>query len=364
MAATLAWRMNTSEAMLWGNLELLHSQWLWLLPLFIGVTALLRRQLQRGQASDADCAELIFPGSGSRLGFLHPLIGRLTAITPRQKSHKANSIMQFLILICFLLALAEPVLRGERLAEPPRERDIVFIVDTSVSMILRDYLFEGQRIERMSLLKGLLDRFVQTLKGERMGVIVFGENAYSLVPLTADQSLIRSMLRRIKTTMAGRYNAIGDAIGLAVKQASEHPQRKRVLILLSAANQPTGHIAPMQAAEYARQAHLPLYTVAIGATDFTAQDARDSGLIYQPVNVELLQSLATHTGAQYYLANDTQSLEQAISAIEKNEANVTQHPAQYRRVPLYQWPLAAGLLLFSVLQLWNYYRYWREVQRG
>lgn len=352
--------MKPLTALFSGNLEFLHAQWLWLLPVLLAISLLLWKQSRHRNEMQGEAADLINPGYTSRIRFLHPLLTRLATVHSKPESRKVNQIIPIAILACLVLALSEPVLRGEKLPDPPRERDIVFIVDTSVSMILRDYLLEDQRIERMSLLKGLLDRFVLKLKGERMGVIVFGEHAYTLVPLTSDQHLIQTMLRRIKTTMAGRYNAIGDAITLAVSQAGNQPERKRVLILLTAANQPTGKITPMQAADYAKQSGIPLYTVAIGATDYTAQDVRDSGLIYRPVNVELLQSLAAHTGAQYYLAKDTQSLERAINAIEQRESNLGQPPPIYTHQPLYQWPLFIGLLLLCILQTINYLRHWQE----
>lgn len=338
-----------------GNFEFLQSQWLWLLPVLFLITLLLTQILRTRTRSvtsqKAEPASLLLVSTATDLRFAHPLIGLLSNIDNKQQTHSIRYILFALIIACLILALAEPVLRGEKLPDPPRERDIVFIVDTSVSMILRDYVLEDQRIERMSLLKGLLVQFVQKLKGERMGVIVFGDHAYTLVPLTADQNLLNSMLRRIKTTMAGRYNAIGEAITLAVKQTDEQPERKRVLILLTAASQPTGKISPMTAAEYARQAGLPLYTIAIGATDYTAEDIRESGLIYRPVNTELLQSLATHTGAQSYLASDTQSLEHAIKVIEQKEANLAQVPVTYYYQALYYWPLLLGLLIICIMQL-------------
>jgi len=95
--------------------------------------------------------------------------------------------------------------------------------------------------------------------------------------------------------MAGRFNAIGDAIALAVKQATQINdktgkinKRKRILVLLTDADQPTGEIEPDVAAQLAKNANLPLYTIAIGATSLAAEESRLGGLLYSPVDIRLV----------------------------------------------------------------------------
>jgi Ca-activated chloride channel family protein len=220
-------------------------------------------------------------------------------------------------------------------------------------MTLRDYVMDGKRVDRMTLLKGVLDRFIQQLPGERIGIIVFGDAAYTLVPLTRDQSLLRRMLSRIQATMAGQYNNIGEAIALAIKQTQQQQQgqRRRVLVLLTDADKPTGAITPDSAAELARQAELPLYTVAIGATTKAAEEQRTTGLIYEPVDVAMLNSIATLTGARNYQANDARALEQAINDIAQHETNPRQAAPRYYREPLYLWPLLCAVIALIVLAM-------------
>ena len=85
-----------------------------------------------------------------------------------------------------------------------------------------------------------------------ISVIVFGDSAYTLLPLTDDQALTRRMLARIRTTMAGRFNALGEAITLAVKEADKNPQRRRILVLFTDADSSTDNLSPTAAAELAR----------------------------------------------------------------------------------------------------------------
>lgn len=335
-----------------GILQFDQPQCLWLLPLaaLLWVTgAILGRHDENTGLSNAS--------SFSNLRFLHPLVRLLPERSLLSKPSVLRMLVYGLVSSCLVVSMSRPVRLGEQLPEPPRERDIVFIVDTSVSMILRDYVLDGERIDRMSLLKGLLDRFTQRLHGERLSVIVVGDRPYTLVPLTRDQSLIRRMLTRIEPTMAGRNSAVGDGIALAVKEAGKQPGRQQLLVLFTDAHQPIGKISPQDGAALAKQAGLPLYTIAIGAATYAAEEQRVSGLIYHPADVALLRQLAEHTGAKSYQAGDSQALEQAIAAIEQAEYNVGESTPRYYRESLYHWPLLLGLLILSLYQLGNLQRH-------
>lgn len=342
--AILAENMAMIAVLETAKLAFLHPQWFWLLPVLLAITLLLRRS-----GIHCDSASLATTMANSPPGYIHPLMRLMPNHPGQHKLTIAHILCYSLAVTCLTISLAQPVRIGERLPDPPQERDIVFIVDTSISMTLRDYVLNHQRIARMTLLKGVLDRFVQQLPGERIGITIFGDAAYTLVPLTRDHSLVHRMLARIQTTMAGRYNAIGEAIALAVKpadsQATTQPRRHRVLVLLTDADRPTGAITPETAAELARQAKLPLYTVAIGASSMAAEEERVTGLLYEPVDVGLLQRIAQRTGARSYQAGDAQALEQAIHDIARHESNKAAVTPRYAHQPLYQWPLLCGLLL-------------------
>lgn len=349
--------MNYFERLLpdWSNYELSQPEWLWLIPLFIGIAAVSNlaknKYLTKSTASS-------FADISTKQKLLHPLLDLLSLKTETIKSTASFRLLYVFIFCLLTLALAQPVRIGEKLPDPPQERDIIFIVDTSVSMILRDYVLNGERIDRMSLLKGVLDDFIRKLKGERMSIIVFGDHAYTLVPLTSDQFLLRRMLSRVQVTMAGRFNAIGDAIALAVKQATQINdktgkinKRKRILVLLTDADQPTGEIEPDIAAQLAKNANLPLYTIAIGATSLAAEENRLGGLLYSPVDLTLIHGLSSITGAKSYQAGNPNALENAIQAINLHETNKRKIQPQYFRESFYYWLLITAFIIFSLGQL-------------
>lgn len=337
------------------NYELSQPEWLWLIPLFI-LTNIVFKLIKNKYISQSAPASLTDISSKQQL--MHPLLSLLTLKADTIKLKSPARLFHYIIFTLLIFALTQPVRIGEKLPEPPQERDVVFIVDTSVSMILRDYILDGERIDRMSLLKGVLDDFIVKLKGERMSIIVFGDNAYTLVPLTSDQLLLRRMLSRVQATMAGRFNAIGNAIALAVKQATQVNEktknankRKRILVLLTDADQPTGNIEPGIAAKLAKNANLPLYTIAIGATSLAAEESRLGGLLYSPVDLNLIQQLSSITGAKSYQAGNPNALKNAIQEINLHETNRRKVEAQYFRQPLYFWPLIAAFILFTFSQL-------------
>ena len=333
--------------------ELTQPEWLWLIPAVIISSIVLNLIKNKFLTNSTPCS---LADTSSKNLLLHPLINTLDLNLKNRKLKPAIKPTYIFSFIFLVFALTQPVKVGKKLPDPPQERDIIFIVDTSVSMILRDYVLDGERIDRMNLLKGVLDNFIRKLKGEKMSIIVFGDDAYTLVPLTSDQYLLRRMLSRVQATMAGRFNAIGNAIALAVKQATDNKKnskRKKILVLLTDADQPTGDIDPVIAAMLAKKAQLPLYTIAIGATTIAADEQRLGGLLYSPVDLELINKLSNITGAKSYQAGNPNALESAVQAINLHETNIGSSQPQYFREAQYYWFTIIAFILFSAGQLYN-----------
>ena len=122
--------------------------------------------------------------------FLHPLAHLLPATkVPTWQRHLQRAIFLWLWL-CLTVAIAQPVQLGAKLPDLPPERDILLLVDVSISMTLTDYTLDEQPHSRMNVLKTLLHDFANHLQGERLGMIVFAETPYLLVPLTRDPTLV------------------------------------------------------------------------------------------------------------------------------------------------------------------------------
>ena len=331
-----------------GTIQFSNPEWLWMLPIL-----LLSLFLWRSASHQRQSASLALGKVNFRYPVFHPLISLIPKIYTEKKAPTINIVVYGLMLASLIISLAEPVRIGSKLPEPPQERDIIFIVDTSISMTLRDYVLDGKRVDRMTILRNVMGRFIQQFQGERIGIIIFGDSAYTLVPLTSDQHLVRRMLSRIKATMVGRFNNMGEAIALAVKQSSTQTQgqRHQVLVMLTDADKPTGTIDPYTASDLAIDSSIPLYTISIGASVAEAEEKRVTGLIYEPVDTELLTEISERTGGKNYPAGNIEAFQAAVNDISENEMNQRSVPPLYYQDPLYYWPLFFGIGLFLCFTL-------------
>ncbi len=276
----------------------------------------------------------------------HPAVPLIAGMMQHRHRHAHRRMWwRWLVFCLLLLALTQPQWIGRRLPAIPGERDIVFIIDTSVSMLLRDYVVNGKRIDRMTMLRGVLGRFTRQLRGSRISLIVFAERAHTLVPLTRDRALIQAMLDRVQTGMAGRSKSLGEALALAVRQAKRSQRKRRLLILFSDASRSTGSISATEASRLAASEKLRIHTIAIGSADKHAGERRYAGLIYDPASLNRLRAIARATGGRFYQASDTRALKQAVALIEKTEREPATKQAMFETTPLYIWPLATAILI-------------------
>ena len=324
----------------------------WLTPYLVLIpVVLLLVSASLSKRTDRSLSEVEGNNTGTGI-FLHPLAHLLPATKiPQWQRHLQRALFTWLWL-CLTIAIAQPVQRGAKLPDLPPERDILLLVDVSISMTLTDYTLAGQPRSRMEVLKTLLHDFANRLQGERLGMIVFAKNPYLLVPLTRDPTLVQRQLLRLTPTLAGRVSAVGDAITLALKEASKQPQRKPIFVLFTDADESIGRVDPEAAAALAAASNIPLYTIAIGSTAAT-MSGDTGGLAYQPVNLALLQTLSARTGAKTYQAGDAQAVEQALADITRQHQNEAEQTPRYEQQPLYHWLLLAGLLPLMLWQLWQ-----------
>lgn len=286
----------------------------------------------------------------ARLRFKHPLINQLPESHASLRQYRRQGFVLLWTVVMLSLALAQPVKLGEKLPDLPPERDIVLLVDVSISMRLTDYDIDGKAVSRLAVLKLLISEFVSKTNGERLAVVVFAEHPYVLTPLTHDPALIKAQVMRLTTTLAGRVSALGDAILLALKEAAKQPQRKQIMVLFTDANNSIGQATPTAAAELARAAKIPIYPIAIGSSALEGENAK-TGLLYQPVNVAMLASLAQQTGGVAFEATNLETIENALEAISQLQKNEAAPKPYYTQTPLYFWFLLFALLPLLAIQM-------------
>jgi len=288
---------------------------------------------------------------------LHPALGRLasTFLSARSLTH-TGSRQKTLLLALLWLSLILALMRPEWL-EPYSEvrtegYDLMLAVDASRSMDALDFTVNGRQVTRMAVVKGVIGRFIQAREGDRIGMIVFGSQAFVLSPLTLDIEAVHDLVGSIVTRMAGDGTAIGDAIGLAVKKLRDRPEGSRVLILLTDGENTEGSLPPRLAAQLAAREGVRIYTIGVGSKGLVP--FMENGRMTEQkmeIDEDLLTDIAKMTGGAYFRATDTDALEkiyQRIDALEKTQAEsrTVMIPS-----PLYRWPLGVALLVLLVLGL-------------
>ena len=257
-------------------------------------------------------------------------------------------------LLCWLSlvgATAQPQWLGEPLELPVSGRDLVLAVDLSGSMDTADFTLEGRTVNRLTALKSVAIEFIRRRQGDRLGLILFADQAYVQTPLTFDRQTVEMLLAEAALGLAGEKTAIGDAIGLAVKRLQGGEAQERILILLTDGANTAGQVKPLKAAELAAEKGLKIYTIGIGADEMVVR----SFLFDRKVNPSAdldeksLRAIAEQTGGRYFRARDTDELEQIYAILDKLEP-VEKGQEVFRPVTtLYYWPL--GIALFGALLL-------------
>ena len=187
-----------------------------------------------------------------------------------------QGIMASLVWILIVTALARP-----QFVEPPIEkiesaRDLMLAVDLSGSMDTTDMVdHDGNPVQRLDAVKLVLDEFISRRNGDRIGIIVFGNQAFLQAPFTLDHDVVRSLLQQTQPRMAGPQTMLGDAIGLTIKVFENSEAKDRVLVLLTDGNDTNSKVPPAKAAEIAADHDITIHTVAMGDPQSTGEAEMD-----------------------------------------------------------------------------------------
>lgn len=309
--------------------------WLWLL---LPLPLLMRFWPLREQA---DMPALRVPYAPSRLQLPHAE-GKGTAWL--------HGLLLWLAWFCLCAAITRPQQLGEPVEPPRQARQMMLAVDLSGSMSEPDMQLGGRIVDRLTAAKAVLADFLDRREGDRIGLVVFGQQAYALTPLTADRATVREQLRDSVVGLAGRETAIGDAIALSVKRLREQPQGQRVLIMLTDGVNTAGVLDPLKAAELARTEGVRVYTVAFGGSGGMSLFGVQLPGGDDPVDEKTLRAIAEQTGGRFFRARDTDQLVGIYAELDRLEPIKSAGPAVRPRIERYEWPLALALL-FGVLAL-------------
>ena len=295
-----------------------------------------------------------------RTTLLHPSMFHLQEafVTKRPGKPLATAIYGALLgLLWALLVLA--LMRPQWLVPHTEEKtagyDLMLAVDTSRSMTALDFTENDKPVSRMAVVKGVIDKFIQSRTGDRIGLTIFGTQAFVLSPLTLDGEAVRHILDEVLPGMAGDATAIGDGIGLSVKKLRDRPKGSRVLILVTDGENTSGVIPPIEAARLAAREGIRIYTIGVGSNKKELQILGHDGRYHTETDIGLdedtLREIADTTGGAYFRATNTRALEEIYQQIDKLEKTEAESRTVMIPSPLFRWPLGAALLVLVLIGL-------------
>ncbi len=236
--------------------------------------------------------------------------------------------------------------------------EIILTLDMSGSMEAADI-----RPTRFKATKAVVRDFIDRRPNDRIGAVVFGRDAYTLLPLTTDREALRTALRGLRLDQIdGRGTAIGNAVGVSLNRLKRSRARSKVIILLTDGESNAGNITPSQAAELAKTMDVKIYPILMGVSE-TAPVQQGTGIFGRaifgtanyPVNPELLDEMAKKTGGEFFLVSDRAALEQSfhqiLDALEKTE--IEDSGKMYTELfPAFIGPAFLFLVLELLISLW------------
>ena len=291
-------------------------------------------------------------------------LGQQNSSTINQRKLRLGSLA---LIWCTLLAAASgPTWIGDPVSLPASGRDLLLAVDLSGSMKIEDMVVRGEQAPRIAAVKAVLNDFIQRRKGDRLGLVLFGSQAYLQAPLTFDRTTVQRFMKEAQIGFAGEQNtAIGDAIGLSVTRLRDRPGDRHVMILLTDGQNNGGEVKPVPAAKLAAENNIVIYTVGIGADEMITKGIFGSSFGSRRVNPsadldeKTLQQIADLTGGKYFRARNPEQLLDIYRILDKLEPVEDKQQIFRPQKALFYWPLAfalglSGLLALSLLpwQFW------------
>ena len=269
------------------------------------------------------------------------------------------AMLMSLGLIVLALALARPQ-KLETYSDTGQEgHELMLAIDLSGSMLAEDFERGGERINRLEVIKPVIEAFIKDRPSDRIGLVVFAGRAYTLAPPTFDHEWLGRLVERLRVNLMSSEDgtAIGDGIGAALSRM-EHiktmadgtaaPPQKGFIVLLSDGGNNKGLLKPLQSAAIAKSRGITIYTIGAGkdgAAPYPIFDEMGAKIGYRRILSDLdepgLKEIAETTGGQYFRADNTEAVTASFKAIDQTQR--TQFKALVRRPrDLFMWFLAAG----------------------
>lgn len=273
---------------------------------------------------------------------------------------KLLPVLKYTALALMIVALARPQWGTKKMKVTTEGINIMLALDLSESMAALDFKKDGSIVTRLDAVKGVVTDFILKRSGDRIGMVVFGSQAFTQLPLTRDYNTLTFVLDRLEIGAAGPSTAIGDAVGISLKRLEDIESKSNIIILLTDGRSNSGEISPATAAEIAASRKIKIYTIGVGTRGKAPFLVNDPLLgqryVYQKVDMdhETLKTIADMTGGTFFAAEDLNALEKIYEMIDGLEKNTVEVDAWAEYNDLYLWFVLSGIFfLFLYIILVN-----------
>lgn len=232
--------------------------------------------------------------------------------------------------------------------------DIMLSLDTSGSMRALDFKLNGEPVSRLTAVKKVVSEFIRKREMDRIGLVVFGEEAFTQAPLTMDKGLLLELVKNMEIGMAGDRTAIGSALAIGGKRLKDLKKAKsRTLILMTDGRHNAGDITPAQAAEAVHALGVKIYTIGVGGkgpAPFPVQTPFGTRIVKQRVDLdeETLRKVAKIGGGKYFRASDSKRLSEIYDLIDREEKTEVKVKEFFHFRELYPYFLVPALFFLGI----------------
>ena len=221
-------------------------------------------------------------------------------------------------------------------------------------MSAEDYVIDNHRISRLDIIKSTVEKFVEQRPYDRLGLIVFGSQAYTVCPLTTDHQWLIQNLRQVRIGLIEDATAIGSGIATSLLRLKNSTAKTRIIVLLTDGVNNSGKIDPLTAAKTAQAMGIKVYTIGAGTTGIVPFPVTDEfgNKHYEEAQFDLdedtLKKIASMTGGAYFRAADTESLRNIYAQIDKLEKTKIEEKGYKQYEPLFWYFVDAALVLLTL----------------
>ncbi|MGD9582009.1 MAG: VWA domain-containing protein [Vampirovibrionia bacterium] len=255
--------------------------------------------------------------------------------------------LRLVAITLIILAVARPQIHNKVTEVISSGIDIMLVLDTSGSMKEMDYTNNYLAANRLDVVKDVVKEFINKRPSDRMGMVIFGTEAFTQCPITLDHNILNNLLRETQIGMVGQATAMGNAVAIAIKRLKDIKSKSKIIILLTDGRSNAGQIAPLTAAEIAKTFGIKIYTIGVGSKYVRTSGYYMSARAAQStLDEETLTKMANITGGKYFLATDTAGLKEIYKTIDDLEKTKIKIKEYGKNTELFGRFLTVALLAF------------------